>query len=271
MTKITSEVQAAIQAQIQSQLKTTDQELLPCFYAITGSHQYGTDTADSDIDVKGFHCADGTQYMLFDPPMSQQRFETSLEPSNTAIEVTSYELRKFGEMLLQSDFSIIELICGSMQVYTYDPQLIERIEEILTETLPAELPVRYLGMAESIYERDVVDTTPIKSAELKPYVYALRGCLAAEYVQTYGEVEAQLRPLAEQILTEHKYQQVKDFVAAIQADRLPEQTVLDDIKKIIGTKLDVLESTQFNQKQREEYKDALAEWMLEARAQTDTI
>lgn len=270
MTDITSEDQADIRAQIQSQLQTPDEELLPCFYAVTGSHQYGTATADSDIDVKGFHCADGTQYMLFDPPTSQRKFETSLQPSNTTIEVTSYELRKFGEMLLQCDFSIIEAICGDMEVYSHYTQLLEGIEEILTERLPAELPVRYLGMAESIYEREVVDTTPTTSAELKPYVYALRGCLAAEYVQTYGEVEARLRPLAEHILNERKQEQVAKFVTGIQADRLPDQSVLDDIKEVIEERLDDLEATQFGQTQRIEYKTALTEWMLEVRTRTDT-
>lgn len=268
MTNITPELQADIRAQIQSQLQAADEELLPCFYAVTGSHQYGTATANSDIDVKGFHCADGAQYMLFDPPTSQRKFETPLQPSNTTIEVTSYELRKFGEMLLQCDFSIIEVICGDMEVYSHDTQMLEGIEAILTETLPAELPVRYLGMAESIYEREVVDTKPTTSAELKPYVYALRGCLAAEYVQTCGEVEARLRPLGEYILTDPKQEQVAKFVTAIQAERLPDQPVLDDIKEVIEEKLDVLEATPFEQTQRKEYKTALTEWMLEMRTQT---
>jgi len=270
MTNITSEVQADIRGQIQSQLQTADDELLPCFYAVTGSHQYGTDTTDSDIDVKGFHCADGSQYMLFDPPTSQRKFETSLQPSNTTIEVTSYELRKFGEMLLQCDFSIIEVICGDNEVYSHDPQLLQGIEEILTKTLPAELPVRYLGMADSIYEREVVDSTPTTSAELKPYVYALRGCLAAEYVQAHDKVEPRLRPLAEHILTDQRQKQVAKFATAIQADRLPDQPVLDDIKEIIEEKLEVLEATPFVEVQRIEYKTALAEWMLEVRTQTNT-
>jgi predicted nucleotidyltransferase len=157
-----------------------------------------------------------------------------------------------------------------MEVYSHDTQMLEGIEAILTETLPAELPVRYLGMAESIYEREVVDTRPTTSAELKPYVYALRGCLAAEYVQTCGEVEARLRPLGEHILTDPKQEQVAKFVTAIQSERLPDQPVLDDIKEVIEEKLDVLEATPFEQTQRKEYKTALTEWMLEVRTQTHT-
>jgi len=270
MTSLTSEIKSDIRTQIQHHLTTQEEDLLPCFYALTGSHLYGTSGTASDIDIKGFHCANGSRYMLFDSPETHRSFQASISSANTTIEITSYELRKFGTMLLQSDFSIIELIGSDMDVYIRDNTQLHSIEEILEDTLPGELPVRYLGMAESIYERDVKDTTPTDPSDLKPYVYSLRGCLAAEYVQKYAAVEPRLQSLAATLLEEESTRKVKKFINALQAGQLPSQAVLTEVRLVINEKLGTIEASQFETEQRSEYKTALADWMLAVREETGT-
>lgn len=270
MTNLTTEIHSDIQSQIHNQLADQEKELLPCFYAVTGSRQYGTNGASSDIDIKGFHCADGSRYMVFETPKSQFNFETSNSKINRSIEITSYELKKFGEMLIKSDFSIIELISSDMEVYTRDRSLLQGIEEILAETWPAELPVRYLGMADSIYTREIEETTPTEAVDLKPYVYSLRGCLAAEYVQTHDELEPRLQPLANQLLDREQYTQMKRFIDAVRNDNFPDSDVLKMVESVIADKLDTIEAPQFDDDQRIKFKQKIAEWMLAVRRQTDT-
>ena len=270
MTDLSASIQSAISSRIHDELAAHDEELVPCFYAVTGSHQYGTDTASSDIDVKGFHCADGSRYMVFDSPESQVSFETSIQPANSSVEITSYELKKFGEMLLKSDFSIIELIGGGMDVYTRDQTLLCGVKDTLAEMWPVELPHRYLGMADSIYARSVEETSPEDPSDLKPYVYSLRGCLAAEYVLEYGDVEPRLNCLAETILDKERAEHVEKFITAVRADQLPSQAIQTEVRQVIKEKLNTIEASGFDTDQRSEYKTGLADWMLAVREETGT-
>lgn len=268
MTSLTSAIKSEIRTQIQDYFTGQDEVLEPCFYAVTGSHLYGTSGTNSDIDIKGFHCAAGSRYMLFEPPETHRNIQTTIPSTEATIEITSYELRKFGTMLLQSDFSVIELIGSDMDIYTRESAYTHGIEEILKETLPGELPLRYLGMAESIFEREVKDSSPTDPAELKPYVYSLRGCLAAEYVQKHGAVEPRLQPLAESLLEEENTRQVQKFIDALQADQLPSQAVLTELRQVIVDKLETNEATEFDPEQRTAYKSSLADWMLAVREKT---
>lgn len=268
MTSLTSAIKSELRTEIQDYFTARNEVLKPCFYAVTGSHLYGTSGSNSDIDIKGFHCAAGSRYMLFDPPETHHSIQTTIPSAEATIEITSYELQKFGTMLLQSDFSVVELIGSEMDVYTRENAYPHGIEEILADTLPGELPARYLGMAESIFERDVKESSPTDSTELKPYVYALRGCLAAEYVHKHGTVEPRLEPLAASLLKDESLDQVRKFIDAHQADQLPSQAVLTAIRQVITEKLGTIEATEFDAEQRAAYKSALADWMLTVREET---
>jgi predicted nucleotidyltransferase len=270
MTDLQTTLSRELPAEITDALATTNEELVPCLYAITGSHLYGTETPGSDIDIKGFHCAPGRQYLTFDAPAPQQKFTTSVSTTAADIEVTSYELKKFGDMLYHSDFSLVELICGEMAVYTRSEQILTGVEAIYADQLPAELPRRYLGMAESIYDRDLVEAPPTTVEEIKPLVYALRGCLAAEYVQTHTQLEPQLLPLAEALLGDEQLQAVEQFVAAIQHGEIPTAEILSTVGTVIEGKLDALNPTAFTDTDRAAYKTELAEWMLAVRDHTGT-
>lgn len=268
MTALTSAIKSELRTEIQDYFKAQDEVLKPCFYAVTGSHLYGTSGSNSDIDIKGYHCAAGSRYMLFDSPETHRNIQTTIPSAEPTIEITSYELRKFGTMLLQSDFSVVELIGSEMDVYTRENAYPHGIEEILADTLPGELPARYLGMAESIYERDVKESSPTDAADLKPYVYTLRGCLAAEYVHKHGAVEPRLQPLAASLLETESLEQVQQFIDALQADQLPSQAVLTAIRQVISERIGTVEAPEFDAEQRTEYKSALADWMLTVREET---
>jgi len=270
MTDLQTSLKTALPSRIDENLAASTDAVVPCFYAITGSHLYGTDTPSSDIDIKGFHCAPGEQYLAFDPPDPQQKFTTEVESEQCSIEVTSYELKKFGEMLYKSDFSLIELICGDTTVYSHDEEILTGIEERYAGSLPTELPQRYLGMADSIYDSDLVESSPTSEAALKPLVYALRGCLAAEFVQTHNAVEPRLLPLASAILDNEELEAIQQFVAVITKGESPDAATIATVSEVIEAKLDQLQARQFNEDDRAAYKSELTEWMLAVRTKTGT-
>lgn len=208
--------------------------------------------------------------MTFETPESQLSFEASTTAVNASIEITSYELKKFGEMLLKSDFSIIELIGADIDVYTQNKTLLQGIEDTLAETWPAELPARYLGMADWIYREEIKETIATEPSDLKPYAYALRGCLAAEYVQKHEKIEPRLQSLAEHILVGEQYKQTQTFIDSVRNDQLPNKDVLEMVQSVITKKLDIVEASQFDREQRARYKNGVADWMLAVRRQTST-
>jgi predicted nucleotidyltransferase len=188
-----------IQQSIETHLTSSDAELQPSFYAVSGSHLYGFPGPDSDIDIRGFHCAPGVQYMLFDEPKAQVSYSTTLRGAGAEIDVVSRELRTFGEQLRKGDFTAIEPLYADATVQNVIPNQVVALRSVLASYSYGELPVRYLGMAESVYKGEIVEST---EDDVQHYLYVLRGALAAQYVEAEGRVEPNLNRLIESQLDE---------------------------------------------------------------------
>jgi predicted nucleotidyltransferase len=200
-TPLDSAVQLEIRTLISNSLEEQDSALVPCFYAITGSYLYGTVTPSSDIDVRGFHCAPGKQYLLFEQPASQYSVSMELEEVDSEIDLTSYELREFGQMIAKSDFTTVELLYSDRFLINEVPAEIDGLEATIEEFLPAQLPYRYEGMVKSLHPEEAhIDTNSTTPLDLKPYIYSLRGALAAQYVVQNNTVEPKLTTLAAALL-----------------------------------------------------------------------
>lgn len=269
-TDLTSDHYTAIRTAIQEELTHRDERLIPGFYAITGSHLYGTASPTSDVDVKGFHCAEGARYMLFDQPKTQHAFQAQLGVDSLEFEVTSYELRKFGEMIEKSHFSIVELVTTAQPIYRYSDNALTSLVDIVHEALPAELPKRYAGMAQSLYERDVNGHILEDQTDAKSWVYALRGCLAAQYVQQHERVEPELLILADAILTPSEYDSVQTFISSVRNGDAPAEAVSADVYDVIKAQIGRLDIAQFSSEERLSYREEIAEWMLDMRTLAGT-
>lgn len=57
-------------------LNQEKEDLQPIFYAVGGSRVTGFTDEESDIDIHGFHLADGKQYMQLKTPKSQLSIKT---------------------------------------------------------------------------------------------------------------------------------------------------------------------------------------------------
>jgi len=261
---------AALDA-VESELDATDGELKPCFYAISGSHLYGTANSESDIDIRGFHCAPGVQYMLFEEPDSQLSGKTDIHNDGTELDYVSYELKQFGSYIAKGDFTAVELFYSEYSFQRSIPSK-EAVRSIMRSHGFPELTTRYLGMARSLRNRYQKTGEDAGTVKIKTCLYALRGVLAAEYVDRHGTVEPVLPTLAEELLEGDDLSATRKLIQRnSNTDRLDYNSeVVDTVDHLIWNRIEKIAEPDISSPAREAYRDDVQDWMLDVRNRTDT-
>mgnify|MGYP000327138252 FL=1 len=179
-------------------------ERKPRFYAVTGSHIYGFESADSDIDVRGFHVVPPEEYAYLQTPASEvtvnmdgttEGFEHYAE-----IDLRSYELRQFGSLLVDANYNVLELVFEAPTVMNGVPLELAALRDLVREFLPLNVPHAYLGMAKSNYYKHLdPEKTEGYDPRPKKFLYVYRGLLGAQYVLDHADIEADVHRLAETV------------------------------------------------------------------------
>jgi predicted nucleotidyltransferase len=173
----------------------------PRFYAVTGSHLYGFDSADSDIDLRGFHLTPAAEYAYLERPAGEvtvnmdgvtEGFEAWAD-----VDLRSYELRQFGSLLEGANYNVVELVLAAPTVMNGLPLEMDGLAALVRERLPMNVPHAYLGMARNNYYKHL---DPEKAEGYNPrakkFLYVYRGLLGARYVLKHRDVEPDVRELA---------------------------------------------------------------------------
>ncbi|MFB6178603.1 MAG: DNA polymerase beta superfamily protein [Halorientalis sp.] len=176
----------------------------PRFYAITGSHIYDFESADSDIDVRGLNVVPPEEYAYLETPAEEvtvnmdgttEGFEEYAE-----VDLRSCELRKFGSLLAKANYNVIELVFEAPTVMNGMPLEMDALQALIREHLPMNVPHAYLGMAKSNYYKHL---DPEKSEGYEPkakkFLYVYRGLLGAQYVINHEDIEANVHELAKSV------------------------------------------------------------------------
>lgn len=169
----------------------------PGYAAVSGSHLYGWATTASDVDLRGFHVADGRQYALLDPPTEQVAATfTNARRSTADVDFVSRELRTFGRLVADRNVNALETLSTGFVVLDAHPSSLDRLRDHVHEALPLDVPARYAGMARS--NRDAVT----EGGSVKRTLYALRALLAAHHVADEARLESDIRRLSTSVLGE---------------------------------------------------------------------
>lgn len=239
----------------------------PGFYAVAGSHIYGFADADSDVDLRGFHVADATQYLLLDQPAEQLSVDPERAATSTPtadVDVVSYELRTFTRHLARANFTTLELVFDGLVVADEHPADLDALRSLVEEHLPLDVPRQYVGMARHGYERSVAASTPSETPSAKEYLYGVRGLLAAHYVAAEGTIESDVRTLSAAVLGETDV--VDALVAAKRGESKFDSDVAGDAERLMGELLETAPVDEDdNGVDKADYRAALDEWMLGVR------
>ena len=264
----------SIRSQLIQHIRNKEDDVKPMFYTVGGSHVHGFADSNSDIDIRGFHCADGNRYMLFDTPQSQIQFSTEEFLNNTETEVVSHELRTFGTRLTNYQFNEIEAIFSNSVILTRYPNSISSLQSILLEALPGALPNRYYGMAQSLHDQYIHPNAPDHGdVTVKHHLYSLRGVLAAQYVSENHDVEPNLLRLSKSILDDDG-QRIVERLIELKRTRDTESDEFEIEAKsedLIHGLLAKNYSTEISDDERNNFQNDVADWMLEFRKQTNTL
>lgn len=245
-------------------------ERRPRFYAVTGSHVYGFDSAGSDVDVRGVHVVPPEEYAYLQTPASEVTVNMD---STTAgfedyadVDLRSYELRQFGDLLVQANYDVLELVLEAPTVMNGMPLELEALRELVREYLPMNVPHAYLGMAKSNYYKHL---DPEKAEGYDPapktFLYVYRGLLGAQYVLDHEDVEADVHELARAVDGGDP-----DLVAELVEHRRTsdEPSVPSDLesraREAIAAQFNAL--GEFPDPDEAGYREAIDDWMRKVRA-----
>jgi hypothetical protein len=127
----------------------------PRFYAVTGSHLYGFDATDSDIDLRGFHLTPAEEYAYLERPAGEVTVNmdgvTDGFEAWGDVDLRSYELRQFGSLLEGANYNVVELVLAAPTVMNGLPLEMDALAALVRERLPMNVPHAYLGMARNNY------------------------------------------------------------------------------------------------------------------------
>lgn len=242
----------------------------PRFYAVTGSHIYGFESAESDIDVRGFHMAPAEDYAYLRTP----RQEVTINMDGTTdgfeeyaeVDLRSYELKKFGSLLESANYNVIELVFEAPTVMNGMPLEMDALQDLIREFLPMNVPHAYLGMAKSNYYKHLdPEKTEGYDPRPKKFLYVYRGLLGAQYVLANEDIEADIHRLAETV-DGGEPEIVEDLVAHKRESDEP--TVLGELeeraRRAITSQFNALD--ELPEPDKSEYRDAIDDWMRKVRA-----
>lgn len=273
-----------VQTVIDKAARHTDEGARPSFYAISGSHLYGfpsesggdseersssySRTQSGDLDVRGFHLIENERYLRLDAPEEQyvvnQGETTEGFEDDADIDLVSYELRKFGQLLYLANFNVIEVVFCRTEVINGVPLELGTLRALIEEELPLDVPQSSVGLAKTNYYKYL---NPNKNSRptAKKYLYVLRGLLGAQYVTDQRTITADIRELAEwsaksdRELTEE----------LIDAKRIDEKA---QVGNDLASRADERITSLFNEidpkssVEKVTYKERLNDWMLKVRS-----
>lgn len=242
----------------------------PRFYAITGSHIYGFDSAGSDIDVRGFHMVPAEAYAYLERPAEEVTVNMDGTTEGFAdyadVDLRSYELRKFGALLAGANYNVIELVFEAPAVMNGVPLEMDALKEVIEEHLPMNVPHAYLGMAKSNYYKHLDPDKPDSYTPTpKTFLYVYRGLLGAQYVLDHETIEADIHELARAV-DGGDPELVEDLVSHKRSgknDRVPD-ALAERVRAAILEQFNHLQALPSPEKTG--YREAIDEWMRKVRA-----
>lgn len=270
--ELTSDEQTAAVEWVKEKISRTGEDLEPIFYGVSGSYLYGTATDVSDLDIRGFHCAPGVQYMLLTEPETRISSQHPSHRFGKKLDFVSYEIREFAQSITKGDFTAIEPLYADIRLDERLPQYLDRLQTLLQDHKFPGLRTRYLGMARTLRNRYKPNKGEDASVVPKQCLYALRGALAAKHVDQHGTVEPNLRTLANRLLDESDVTAVEQLISANGHSNTLQygDDPLSQIDAVIEEGLRKIPESKPSSERRKELETDICEWMLQVRRVTGT-
>ena len=173
-------------------------ELVQC--GVTGAHFYGFPSPDSDLDLKGVHCAPVEQLLGLDVPSETHDVLTDFE--GLEHDLTSHELRRALDLLYRGNGNLLERFLSPFQLvdHPFTGQLAQLARGAISKRFHGHYRGFFGGMRRE-HERE---------PRLKSMLYSYRVALTGIHLLETGECVGDVRVLA----PAHGFDPVLDAVEA---------------------------------------------------------
>lgn len=155
---------------------------------VTGSHDYGFSSPDSDLDLKGLFLAPTRRLLgLHRPPES---FDRLIVFEDVECDLTLTEVGKALQLLVNGNGNVIERLLSGFQLYP-GPEL-QALQALARAAVSRRFAKHYLGFFRGMCREHERSERP----RAKTLLYAYRVALTGIHLLRTGELIADLRELA---------------------------------------------------------------------------
>lgn len=155
---------------------------------ITGSHQYGFASADSDMDLKGIHVAPARRVLGLTPPL--EAFDRLQVFESVECDLTTNEIGQALRLLLSGNGNMLERILSPFQLY--DSTEARELRQLALGAVSRSFHRHYAGFFRAMCIQHQRSGTP----RAKTLLYAYRVALTGSHLLRSGELVADLAQLA---------------------------------------------------------------------------
>lgn len=113
------------------------------FITISGSHLYGFDSPDSDVDLRGTFAAPVREVLSLKPP--KETIETKDIVDGVEVEMVGHEIAKYLKLLVKPNGYVLEQICSPLVVCTSEKH--RQLVDLAKSGLSKGLYRHYYGFA----------------------------------------------------------------------------------------------------------------------------
>lgn len=151
---------------------------------ISGSHLYGWDSKDSDIDIRGCFILRKENFLGLEQPREVIEIKTKDNK-----DIVLFEIKKLIKLALQGNCNILEEI-NSKQFYKNADFV--KLKQLINNAFGKNgIYNSYRGMAQSNYKKFILQG----KNTVKKYLYVFRGLLAGIYVLQTGLIKPNIEEL----------------------------------------------------------------------------
>lgn len=159
--------------------------LLQC--GVTGAHAYGFLSPDSDVDLKGLHLAPTEQLLGLDTP--KETHDVLVDFEGVEHDLTTHEAGKALGLLTRGNGNVLERLLSPLQLV--ESAEVEALRELARGTVSTRFAGHYRGFFSGVRREHT------RAPKVKSMLYAYRVALTGVHLLRTGELEMDVRPLAD--------------------------------------------------------------------------
>lgn len=151
---------------------------------VSGSHLYGWNSKDSDIDIRGCFILNKKEFLGLEKPLDVIEIKTEDDK-----DIVLFEIKKMIELALKGNCNILEEI-NSKQFYKQAD--FEALKQLINNSFGKRgIYNSYKGMAEFNYKKFIL----AGRNTVKKYLYVFRGLMAGIYCLQTGAIQPNIEEL----------------------------------------------------------------------------